>query len=259
MSTAGPADTPSFLPGSATTQPRSTFALVGLAMRRPGGRRALTGVISILVVAAVSMFAFPAVTDLLQRHQQVTVTDKFSQPGFKTIYKNHTVATGDGITKLIIDNPRVSVNVLVVEGTTVAALRAGAGHYPDTPYPCSQGNVAIAGHRTTYGRPFNRLNYMKPGDTVTLVTPVGRCVYQVVPPNEVIGEQIVPNVNPTILNPFFVLPNTLSVVSQSGDLGTGYWLTLTSCNPPGSASQRIVLRLRMISCKGSGCNQKGTT
>jgi sortase A len=257
MSTPGPAS-PSFLPGPATTKPRSTASLVGLAIRRTGGRRGLTGVISVLVLAAISMLAFPAVTDLLQKHQQVTVKDHFSQPAYKTIYQNHRIATGDGLTKLLIDNDRVSVNVLVVEGTTVAALRAGAGHYPGTPYPCASGNVGIAGHRTTYGRPFNRINYMRAGDTVTLVTPVGRCTYQVVPGTDVIGEPT--DLNPTPVNPFIVLPNTQSVVSQAGELGTGYWLTLTSCNPPGSASQRIILRLRMISCNGAGCHQqKGST
>jgi sortase (surface protein transpeptidase) len=76
---------------------------------------------------------------------------------------------------------------------------------------------------------------MRPGDKVTLVTPIGTCVYQVVPPFGGHG------------NPFVVLPNDTFVVSQVGKLATGHWLTLTSCNPPGSASQRIVLRLKMIS------------
>jgi sortase A len=251
MSTAGPAPSPSFLPGSATVEPRSVGALVGLALRRTGGRRGLTGLTSVLVVAAISMFAFPAVTDLIGGHRQVKVEDKFSQPAFKTVYREHRVAVGDGLTRLVIDNPRVSVHVLVVQGTSVAALRAGAGHYPATPYPCGQGNVGIAGHRTTYGRPFNRINYMRPGDTVTLITPVGSCVYQVVPPSEVVGEPAGQH-----SNPYVVLPNNLSVVSQAGSLGSGYWLTLTSCNPPGSASQRMVLRLEMISCKGVGCPQQ---
>jgi hypothetical protein len=127
--------------------------LLGLALRRKGGRRGLTGLISVLVVAAVGMLAFPSFTDWFQRHRQATIENKFSQPAFKTVYRQHRVAVGDGLTRLVIDNPRVKVNVLVVEGTTVAALRAGAGHYPATPYPCGRaGNVGIAGHRTTYGR-----------------------------------------------------------------------------------------------------------
>jgi sortase A len=214
----------------------------------------LTGVVSVLVVAAFSMLAFPAITDIFQQHRRVVIENKFSQPGFKTVYRHHDVAIGDGITRLVIENSRVSVNVLVVEGTTVAALRAGAGHYETTPYPCGHGNVGIAGHRTTYGRPFNRLNYMRPGDTVTLTTPVGECVYQVVSGSDVIGEPVGSGtLNAAVQNPFYVNPNEQGVVSQAGELGAGYWLTLTSCNPPGSAAQRIVLRLKMVSCKGQMC------
>jgi sortase A len=250
MSTAGPAPLPSFLPGSATMQPRSFGALLGLSMRRPGGRRSLSALISLLCVAAVSMFAFPAVTDLIGGQNQVHVTQEFSNPHFKTVYRDGHVEIGQGLTRLIINNPRVKVNVLVVEGTTVAALRAGAGHYTDTPYPCGPaGNVGIAGHRTTYGRPFNRINYMRPGDIVTLVTPISRCVYKVMPPP----------IDSHPSNPFVVLPTDQAVVSQAAALVTGqHLLTLTSCNPPGSAAQRIVLRLSMISCKGSTC-QKGST
>lgn len=244
MSSAAPAPESSFLPGAASPEPHSVVRLLGLALRRPGGRRSLTAMISLLSVAGIAMFAFPAVTDLIGQHKQVQVRSQFADPHFKTVYRNHHVVVGQGLTRLVIDNPRVKVDVMVVEGTTVAALRAGAGHYPATPYPCAApGNVGIAGHRTTYGRPFNRLNDMQPGDTVTLITPVSRCVYQVTP-----GFDGHPN-------PYIVSPTDSAVVAQDAALTTGaHWLTLTSCNPPGSASQRIVLRLSMISCKGSTCS-----
>jgi sortase A len=226
---------PSFLPGAAATTTRSVGGLIGLAMRRPGGRRAVSALTGLLCVGAVSIFAFPAVTDLIGAQRQRHVSIDFNSTKFKTQYLTGEVPTGSGLTKLVIDNPRVQVNVVVVEGTTEAALEAGAGHYPETPYPCAEGNVAIAGHRTTYGRPFNRLNDMHEGDEVTLVTPIGSCVYQVVAPFGGHG------------NPFIISPNDTEVVSQDGTLATGHWLTLTSCNPPGSAAQRIVLRLKMIS------------
>lgn len=249
MSSGNPAPPPSFLP-AADSSPLPLGALLGLSIRRTGGRRSLTAVSSLLVVAAVSMLAFPSVTDVFARQRQVHVIEQFSKPAFKTTYRDHRVAVGQGLTRLVINNPRVKVNVLVVEGTTVAALRAGAGHYPSTPYPCGPaGNVGIAGHRTTYGRPFNRINYMRPGDTVTLITPVSRCVYQVVAPTAITGAPGAEN-----SNPFIVLPTTQGVVNQEPATSLGeHWLTLTSCNPPGSATQRIVLRLTMISCKGSTC------
>jgi sortase A len=225
----------SFLPGAATTSARSVGGLMGLALRRPGGRRAVSALTGLLCVAAVSVFAFPAVTDFLGAQRQRHVHFDPNSAQAQREYGNHAIRVGQGLTRLEIHNDRVQVNVVVVEGTSVAALQAGAGHYPETPYPCARGNVSIAGHRTTYGRPFNRINEMRAGDKVTLVTPIGTCVYQVVPPFGGHG------------NPFVVLPNDTLVVSQIGKLATGHWLTLTSCNPPGSASQRIVLRLKMIS------------
>jgi sortase A len=206
---------------------------MGLALRRPGGRRAVSALTALLCVGGVSVFAFPAVTDFIGAQHQRHVSINFNDPRFLREFQTGTVRVGQGLTKLVINNSRVQVNVVVVEGTSVAALQAGAGHYPETPYPCAQGNVAIAGHRTTYGRPFNRLNDMRPGDRVALFTPIGYCIYQAVPGFAGHG------------NPFIVSPDDTSVVSQTG-LTSGHWLTLTSCNPPGSATQRIVLRLKMI-------------
>ena len=42
----------------------------------------------------------------------------------------------------------------------MADLRKGPGHYPDTPLPGVMGNMAIAGHRTTYGHPFGDLDQL---------------------------------------------------------------------------------------------------
>lgn len=100
------------------------------------------------------------------------------------------------------------------------ALRAGAGHYPDTPLPCQSGNVAIAWHRTTYGRPFHNLDLMKPGDTIVLETPVGTCTYSV---NK---------------DPLVVAPTEFSVLDPT-PTGT---LTLTTCHPKNSAAQRLIVQ-----------------
>ena len=52
-----------------------------------------------------------------------------------------------------------------MEGVQAAPICAsGPGHYPGTPLPGEAGNVAIAGHRTTYAHPFYDLNAVAPGD-----------------------------------------------------------------------------------------------
>jgi sortase A len=229
-----PLEQASFLPVAGAAGRSSLGGLIGLALRRPGGRRSVSLFTVLLLVAGVGMFAFPAVTDLWGSYQQRHVRDQLANPTFATNYLEHRVKVGEGLTRLIINNDRVHVSVMVVEGTTLAALQAGAGHYETTPFPCEQGNVGIAGHRTTYGRPFNKIDEMKPGDTVDLLTPFARCTYQVVAPFA--GHS----------NPWVVLPSDFKVVGQDGALGTGHWLTLTSCHPKGSDSHRIVLRLKLV-------------
>jgi sortase A len=241
---AGPTAAMSFLPPPAAA-PRSLSALVGLAMRRPGGRRSVSLFTVLLLLAGVGMFAFPAATDLWGSYRQRQVQDLSANPSYQTLYLEHQVKVGAGLTRLIIDNNRIHVNVMVVEGTSLAALQAGAGHYEATPFPCEQGNVAIAGHRTTYGRPFNKIDKMRAGDTVALLTPFARCTYQVVPAFD--GHS----------NPWIVLPNAYGVVGQAGKLGTGHWLTLTSCHPKGSDSHRIVLRLKLVKIQPLPSKTKG--
>jgi sortase A len=230
---AGSAGAGSFLPAPLAA-PRPFGSLLGVALARPGGRRAVSLFTALLLVAGVGMFAFPAFTDLYGNLQQKKVQDQSSSPSYQIEYLQHKVKVGQGLTRLVINNDRVHVNVMVVEGTSLAALQAGAGHYESTPFPCEQGNVGIAGHRTTYGRPFNKIDKMRAGDTVDLITPFATCTYQVVP---AFGGHS---------NPWVVLPNAYQVVGQVGVLGTGKWLTLTSCHPKGSDSHRIVLRLKLV-------------
>jgi sortase A len=118
----------------------------------------------------------------------------------------------------------------VVEGTTKEALDSGAGHYPSTPLPGSDGNVGIAGHRTTYGKPFADLDLLKPGDRVELETPVGPYVYEMVEPFD--GHS----------NPWVIQPDDWSVVGETDEP----MLTLTTCHPKRSAAQRLVARLKLV-------------
>ncbi|HEX5366807.1 MAG TPA: sortase, partial [Acidimicrobiales bacterium] len=80
-------------------------------------------------------------------------------------------AAGDAVARLRI--PRIGVDKVVVEGVQVDDLKRGPGHYPDSPLPGQPGNAAIAGHRTTYGAPFFRLNELDPGDPILVTTRQG--------------------------------------------------------------------------------------
>ena len=184
-------------------------------------RRGITVVSIVLLLGAVGLLGYPFSTNLFQDYRQGQLRHQLATPTLKQAYLTHQVSVGDSLTRIRI--PAIGVDVVVVEGTSASALRAGAGHYPETPLPCDVGNVAIAGHRTTYGKPFNQIDRVKPGDKIFLDTPVGSCTYEVAK------------------DPFVVYPTDFSVVAPPPD-PSARWLTLTSCHPKGSAARRIVVR-----------------
>ena len=111
--------------------------------------------------------------------------------------------------------------LLVVPGVDLDSLQQGPGHYPDTPLPGQLGNAAIAGHRTTWGEPFARIDELVPGDEIIVTMLTGdRFVY------EVASTEI-------------VSPDDYYVV-QTSDPSVAE-LTLTSCHPRWSARQRIAV------------------
>ena len=118
----------------------------------------------------------------------------------------------------IIKIPRLGLEHAVVEGVSLPDLRKGPGHYPATPLPGELGNAAIAGHRTTYGAPFNRLDELEVGDAILISTLRGTYRY------EVTSQRV-------------VRPTELSVLDPTPDAT----LTLTTCNPKFSARQRLVI------------------
>ena len=221
---------PSFVTPPVPERSRGHGALLGDALRRPGGRRGVSVLSLVLFLAGVVMFSYPVGTDVYSRVEQGQLREQFSSPEAQEAYRERRIEVGEGLTTLRI--PKLDVEVLVVEGTTPSALRAGAGHYKETPLPGEAGNVGIAGHRTTYGRPLNRMDELGPGDIVELETPLAIHTYRAVEPFDGHG------------NPWVVSPSDYGVVGQEG-VANG--LTLTTCHPKGSARQRLVMRFELVS------------
>jgi sortase A len=130
-------------------------------------------------------------------------------------------AEGDAMAHLLI--PTIGVDKIVVEGVTLDDLKRGPGHYPDAPMPGQPGNAAIAGHRTTYGAPFNRIDELEAGDEILITTLQGAFRYEV-------SEQLI------------VSPDQVEVLNDFGDNR----LTLTACHPKYSARQRIVVVATLV-------------
>jgi sortase A len=116
----------------------------------------------------------------------------------------------------------------VSEGTDKATVldRLGVGHYEGTAMPGGVGNFAVAGHRTTYGKPFNRIAEIQVGDAVVVRTQHTWYVY-------------------TVTSTEIVLPTQVEVVApvpdKPGAKPTQRMITMTTCNPMYSASQRYVV------------------
>ena len=89
---------------------------------------------------------------------------------------------GEPIGRIVI--PRLHLNMVVAEGTSVSDLRRAPGHYNaasgrNTAIPGMGGVVAVAGHRTTYLHPFRHIDDLRPGDNIYLKMPYGTFRYTV--------------------------------------------------------------------------------
>jgi len=93
--------------------------------------------------------------------------------------KRYRLASKDGDAIARIRIPRLDLNLVVVNGTSVSDLRRGPGRHLETYMPGEHELVYIAGHRTTYGAPFGDINELQPGDTITLELPYATIVYRV--------------------------------------------------------------------------------
>jgi sortase A len=117
----------------------------------------------------------------------------------------------------------IGLDAFVVQGVEKAQLDRAVGHYPETPLPGEQGNAALAGHRTMFGHPFRRLNELKRGDTIETWTTKSHAVYQVVKIAR-------------------VDPGNVGVIAPS----KGRTITLTTCNPVGSARERLIVTGELV-------------
>ena len=127
--------------------------------------------------------------------------------------------------------PAIDVKKYVVAGVSVKDLRKGVGHFPNTPFPGQLGNASIAGHRTTYGQPFYRLDKLRKGDDIQVSTILGGTYVYVVTGSEEVGK------------------NDYRVISDSDpNVPT---LTLVTCTPIGTASRRLIVHATLDPTRSS--------
>lgn len=120
-----------------------------------------------------------------------------------------------------IEIPKIEVDKYVVAGVDAKSLQKGPGLFPGSPLGGQLGNVAITGHRTTYGAPFGRINEIAKGDEIIIQTAEGTFTYIV-------------NADPFVVEP------TQTEVAKTLD-PTKATLTLISCHPKWTSDKRMVV------------------
>lgn len=157
---------------------------------------------TLLIVAGVGLLAWTVVvwrwedpfTGLVTRYEQHRLADAYAarlrQPagrrlasaGLATLASEarryrRSLARGDVVGRLRV--PRLGLRAYVVNGTDSRTLRKGPGRYPYSFMPGENRLVYIAGHRTTYGAPFSRIDRLEAGDAVVVEVPYATFEYRV--------------------------------------------------------------------------------
>ncbi|GII98834.1 sortase A [Sediminihabitans luteus] len=141
-------------------------------------------------------------------------------------------AVGDVFAQFYV--PRFGADYVkpAAEGVDKATIldTIGIGHYPGTAMPGDLGNFSVAAHRTTYGKPFNKIADLQEGDPIVVRTEDTWYVYRVTEHLIVYPDQV------DVIAP---IPGT-----KAGDPvvePTQRLLTMTSCHPMFSAAQRYIV------------------
>lgn len=140
----------------------------------------------------------------------------------------------DGKAFALIHVPRFGKGYVrpILQGVELPVLDRGVGHYPESADPGAVGNFAVAGHRVTYGKPFNQIAELRPGDPVVVETATAWFVYRV-------------------QRHVIVTPDRVDVIApvpgHTKAEPTERMMTMTACHPMFSARERYVVFSRLES------------
>jgi sortase A len=208
------------------------------------GELLITGGLILLLFVAWQLYWTDYTTQRAQAATTNTLEQQWdkapdSQPGALVNGKVKAVPLGKAFALIRI--PRFGKKYVkpIYQGTELSILDKGVGHYTKTQMPGEIGNFAVAGHRVTYGKPFNEIATIKPGDAIVVETATTWYVYRAV-------------------RHVIVTPSHIEVVApvpeHPGATPTVAWMTMTACNPEYSARERYVefSKLEQVLPKTSG-------
>ncbi|MGH3006741.1 MAG: sortase [Gaiellaceae bacterium] len=158
----------------------------------------------------------PAAPDLVSEEQERSAVSALARRFGRTVELGQPLGR--------IEIPRIGVEAVFVHGTRWGPdLSRGPGHYERTSLPGLGGTVGIAGHRTTFGAPFRKIDKLERGDAIVLELPYGTFHYR-------------------IFEHEIVESDDWSVVRNRG-FDT---VMLSACHPLYSAAQRWIVYGRLV-------------
>lgn len=164
----------------------------------------------------------------LQHEWETTGNDPNRVPG--------TFSPGQGFAIMYI--PKLDVKAPIAQGVSKHQVldKGMIGHYDgalNTAMPWDKsGNFAVAAHRNTHGEPFRYINHLVPGDKVVVETATTYYTY------EITGSLAsTPPTNISVLRP---------VPVGSGFTRPGRYLTLTTCTPEFTSTNRLIVWGRLV-------------
>jgi sortase A len=139
-----------------------------------------------------------------------------------------TPAASAAFANLIVPRLGADFKRPIAEGVGTAVLdntRLGMGHYPQTQLPGELGNFALASHRSAYGGAFHNIHELVVGDSIWVETADGwyKYIYRSMEYVRASGVGVI-----------------LPVPQNPGAAPTESIITLTTCNPFYSSSERII-------------------
>ncbi len=234
-----------------------------LRRRTDPARTALRGVGELLLTVGlvVLLFVFyeAYVTNWSSAQKQREATTELDDTWRNGREPVDRAVQGAGIAKMYIPAFGPDFVFTVLEGTDQDTLAAGPGHYQGSASPGELGNFSVAGHRVGKGAPFNSLDLLSSCDAIVVETADRWYVYRVMP---LLGESTgwaagkgtqpqCRGVEPltgryaNVVGKTIVLPKKVQVIAsvpgQPGRVPVSRLITLTTCHPQFSASQRLIV------------------
>jgi sortase A len=244
--------------GTTVVKPRRSRADTVRLVARGIGQTLITAGLVILLFVVYEVW----VTNIFAGQEQAKVHQQFQAQLDEPVTvgssqlplppgEQSTLPAGQGIANIYIPRFGKDFVFTIVQGVDDADLEKGPGHYDNTAMPGQPGNFSVAGHRVGKGEPFLNLDQLQPGDPVVIQVQGFWYVYHVLgqgndlsakDANGVPGREIVPPTNVGVIAP---------TPDKPGTGPSGNYMTMTTCHPKYSASQRMIVHAVLAETKNA--------